>query len=112
MGDEDVVLAIGAYEAAFCAHVATFYVFKMTEVMFMQIQYMGIYRDDVLVIFAGKKSKNKKASWLYQYQTLVNRIVGGGFLQFKTEVWALTVFKSKFDMLHKGETRDATEENG
>eukprot|EP00957_Ditylum_brightwellii_P211448 15366177-Ditylum_brightwellii.AAC.1 len=70
MGDKDVALAIGAYEAAFCTNVVASYVFKMTE-------------------------------------TLVNRIVGGGFLQFTTEVWAPTVFQSKFDMLHKGEMRDA-----
>eukprot|EP00957_Ditylum_brightwellii_P008662 657654-Ditylum_brightwellii.AAC.1 len=46
MGDEDVALAIRAYEAAFCADVVASYVFEMTEVMFMQMQYRGIYRDD------------------------------------------------------------------
>eukprot|EP00957_Ditylum_brightwellii_P084334 6413380-Ditylum_brightwellii.AAC.1 len=35
MGDKDLVLAIGAYEAAFCADVVASYVFEMTEVMFM-----------------------------------------------------------------------------
>eukprot|EP00957_Ditylum_brightwellii_P195240 14874161-Ditylum_brightwellii.AAC.1 len=46
MGDEDVALAIGAYEAAFCADVVASYIFEMTEVMFMQTKYRGIYRDD------------------------------------------------------------------
>eukprot|EP00957_Ditylum_brightwellii_P082610 6280769-Ditylum_brightwellii.AAC.1 len=64
MGDEDVALAIGAYEAAFCANVVASYVFKMTEVMFMQTQYRGIYRDNGVVIFIWKWSKNKIASWL------------------------------------------------
>eukprot|EP00957_Ditylum_brightwellii_P072151 5484018-Ditylum_brightwellii.AAC.1 len=36
MGDEDVALAIGTYEAAFCTDAITSYVFKMTEMMFMQ----------------------------------------------------------------------------
>eukprot|EP00957_Ditylum_brightwellii_P180071 13717254-Ditylum_brightwellii.AAC.1 len=36
MGDEDVALAISAYEATFCANVIASYVFEMTEVMFMQ----------------------------------------------------------------------------
>eukprot|EP00957_Ditylum_brightwellii_P125396 9557515-Ditylum_brightwellii.AAC.1 len=107
MGDKDVALAIGAYEAAFCTDVVASYVFEMTEVMFMQTQYRGIYRDDGLVLFVGKWSKNEIASWLCQYQTLLNRIVGGCFLQFTTEVWALTAFQSKFDELHKGETEDA-----
>eukprot|EP00957_Ditylum_brightwellii_P084787 6447175-Ditylum_brightwellii.AAC.1 len=68
MGDEDVALAISAYEAAFCANVVASYVFKMMEVMFMQTQYRGIYRD--------------------------NGIVGGGFFQFTTKVWESTAFKS------------------
>eukprot|EP00957_Ditylum_brightwellii_P176163 13413854-Ditylum_brightwellii.AAC.1 len=107
MGDEDVALAIGAYEAVFCANVVASYVFEMTEVMFMQTQYRGFYRDDGLVIFVGKWSKNKIASWLCQYQTLVNMIMGGGFLQFTTEVWELMAFQNKFDMMYKGEMRDA-----
>lgn len=58
------------------------------------------------MIFIGKWSKNEIASWLCQYQTLVNRIVGRDFLQFTTKVWEPTAFQNKFDMLHKGETRD------
>eukprot|EP00957_Ditylum_brightwellii_P195642 14907252-Ditylum_brightwellii.AAC.1 len=81
----------------------------MTEVVFMQTQYRGIYRDDGLVIFVGKWSRNKIASWLRQYQTLANRIVGGGFLQFTTEVWEPTTFQDEFNMLHRGETRNAPE---
>eukprot|EP00957_Ditylum_brightwellii_P158100 12034380-Ditylum_brightwellii.AAC.1 len=46
MGDEDVALAIGAYEVAFCADVVASHVFEMMEVMYMQMQYRGIYRDD------------------------------------------------------------------
>eukprot|EP00957_Ditylum_brightwellii_P095556 7278172-Ditylum_brightwellii.AAC.1 len=55
----------------------------MTEVMFMQMQYRETYR--------------------------VNRIVGGGFLQFTTEVWEPTAFQDEFNKLHKGKTRDAPE---
>eukprot|EP00957_Ditylum_brightwellii_P019951 1505832-Ditylum_brightwellii.AAC.1 len=46
-------------------------------------------------------------SALHWEMTLVNRVVGGGFLQFTTEVCAPTSFQSKFDKLHKGETEDA-----
>eukprot|EP00957_Ditylum_brightwellii_P059195 4492538-Ditylum_brightwellii.AAC.1 len=62
MGDEDVALAIGAYEAAFCTDVVTAYVFEITEVMFTRTQYKGIYRDDGLVIFEGKWSRDKIGS--------------------------------------------------
>lgn len=44
MGDEDAALAIGSYEAAFCADVIVSFNFKITEVMFMQTQYRDIYR--------------------------------------------------------------------
>eukprot|EP00957_Ditylum_brightwellii_P060523 4595395-Ditylum_brightwellii.AAC.1 len=107
MGEEDVAIAIGAYEAAFCADVVASYVFEITEMMFMQTQYRGIYRDDGLVIFVWKWSRNKISSWLRRYQTLVNRIVGGDFLQFTTKVWESMAFQNKFNMLHKGGTRDA-----
>eukprot|EP00957_Ditylum_brightwellii_P136268 10392469-Ditylum_brightwellii.AAC.1 len=73
MGDKDVALVIGAYEAALCADAIASYI----------------------------------ASLLCQHQTSVNRIVNGGFLQFTTDVWAPTVFQGKFNMLHKGEMRDA-----
>eukprot|EP00957_Ditylum_brightwellii_P102370 7803545-Ditylum_brightwellii.AAC.1 len=62
MGDEDVALAIRAYKAAFCTDVVTSYAFKMTEVMFMRTQYRGIYRDNGLVIFEGKWSRDEIAS--------------------------------------------------
>eukprot|EP00957_Ditylum_brightwellii_P017899 1348296-Ditylum_brightwellii.AAC.1 len=62
MGDKDVALAKGVYEAAFCADVVASYVFEMTEVMFLRTQYRGIYRDDVLVIFEGKWSRDEIAS--------------------------------------------------
>eukprot|EP00957_Ditylum_brightwellii_P030178 2283572-Ditylum_brightwellii.AAC.1 len=81
MGDEDVALAIVAHEAAFCTNVVASYVFEMMEVMFMQTQYRGIYRD--------------------------NRIAGGGFLQFTTKIWEPMAFQSRLNMLHKEETRDA-----
>eukprot|EP00957_Ditylum_brightwellii_P091776 6988179-Ditylum_brightwellii.AAC.1 len=65
--------------------------------------------DVVLAISPYEASfcTNVVASYEFEMtETLVNRIVGRGFLQFTTEVWALTAFQSKFDMFHKGETKD------
>eukprot|EP00957_Ditylum_brightwellii_P089463 6812750-Ditylum_brightwellii.AAC.1 len=76
-------LAIGAYEAAFCADVVASYVFEMTEVMFTRTQYRGIYRDNGLVIFEGKWPRDEIASWLRRY----------GLLQFTTEVWEPSAFQ-------------------
>eukprot|EP00957_Ditylum_brightwellii_P106324 8111824-Ditylum_brightwellii.AAC.1 len=62
----------------------------MAETCFLQTTHWGIYRDDGLVIFTGKWTRMQIARWLSQYQTLVNRIVEGDYLQFTTEVWSPT----------------------
>eukprot|EP00957_Ditylum_brightwellii_P164101 12494864-Ditylum_brightwellii.AAC.1 len=49
ISDEDIVLAIGAYESAFLADIVASYVFKETEECFVKCIFRGIYRDDGLV---------------------------------------------------------------
>eukprot|EP00957_Ditylum_brightwellii_P043513 3298708-Ditylum_brightwellii.AAC.1 len=90
MADEDIALAIGTYKSAFCANIVASYTFEMTEISFMQEKHRGIYQDDGLVIFTGKWTRMKIARWLIQYQTLVNKIVEGNYLQFTTEVCSPT----------------------
>eukprot|EP00957_Ditylum_brightwellii_P156006 11874290-Ditylum_brightwellii.AAC.1 len=46
MEDEDIALAIGAYELAFCADIVASYVFEMAEISFLQARHRGIYRDN------------------------------------------------------------------
>eukprot|EP00957_Ditylum_brightwellii_P021972 1657210-Ditylum_brightwellii.AAC.1 len=106
MKDEDITITIGAFEPAFSADVVASYAFKMTEVSFICLKYRGIYRDDGLVIFWGKWSKNKIAQCLCWYHTLVDRIAGGTYLQFTTELWAPTDFQQEFDEEHKGKDKD------
>ena len=43
MVDEDIALALGAYEAAFCTDVVASYVFEMTEVMVLKLAYRGTF---------------------------------------------------------------------
>eukprot|EP00957_Ditylum_brightwellii_P053541 4057095-Ditylum_brightwellii.AAC.1 len=51
-GDEDENgLAIGAYEAAFCADVGATYVYEMNENILNKLRFAGTYRDDRLTIF-------------------------------------------------------------
>eukprot|EP00957_Ditylum_brightwellii_P047893 3637461-Ditylum_brightwellii.AAC.1 len=88
MEDEGIVLAIGAYESAFCADIIASYVFEMTEMSFLQGRHRGIYCNNGLVIFIGKQTRMQIVLWLSQYQTLVNKIAEGDYLQFTTEVWS------------------------
>eukprot|EP00957_Ditylum_brightwellii_P010673 808274-Ditylum_brightwellii.AAC.1 len=69
---KDIVLAIGAYKSAFCTNA----------------KHRGIYRDDGLVVFTGKCTRMQVARWLSRYQTLVNKIVEGDYLQFIMEIWS------------------------
>eukprot|EP00957_Ditylum_brightwellii_P192247 14634495-Ditylum_brightwellii.AAC.1 len=46
LSNEDVALAIGAYEAAFFADIVASYVFKMTGECFTEYVFRGIYRGD------------------------------------------------------------------
>eukprot|EP00957_Ditylum_brightwellii_P129893 9907854-Ditylum_brightwellii.AAC.2 len=105
MDDEDMALAIRAFESAYSADAVALYIFKMTEVSFIWLRYRGIYRDDGLVVFDGKWFKNEITRWLCWYQTLVNQIVGDTYLQFTTELWELTEFKHEVESGHeiKGE---------
>eukprot|EP00957_Ditylum_brightwellii_P102283 7797420-Ditylum_brightwellii.AAC.1 len=46
ISEEDVALAIGAYESAFLADIVASYVFEEMEECFVKCIYRGIYRDD------------------------------------------------------------------
>eukprot|EP00957_Ditylum_brightwellii_P067802 5146567-Ditylum_brightwellii.AAC.1 len=55
LSDEDVALAIGAYELAFLADIVVSYIFKETGECFRECVFRGIYRDDGLVVFVGQQ---------------------------------------------------------
>eukprot|EP00957_Ditylum_brightwellii_P125519 9567517-Ditylum_brightwellii.AAC.1 len=69
--DKDVVLAIGAYESAFFANIVASYVFEKTEECFEMRQW----------------SKKETQKWLQCYQSIVNKLAGGDYLQLTTNLW-------------------------
>eukprot|EP00957_Ditylum_brightwellii_P205124 15342379-Ditylum_brightwellii.AAC.1 len=74
-----------------------------------------IYRDDGLVAFVGQQNKSEIQEWLWKYQSLVNKLAGGKYLQFTTKLWQpfpankdnSPVWKDKKEkgvtVIHKGE---------
>eukprot|EP00957_Ditylum_brightwellii_P116481 8885109-Ditylum_brightwellii.AAC.1 len=70
MSDEDVALAIGAYELAFLVDIVASCMFEETEECFRECILRGIYRDDGLVVFVGPRNKGKIQEWLQKYQSL------------------------------------------
>ena len=57
-GDEGLEtkgLAIGGYESAFLADLVASYLLEVTNNQFKEVLWIGIYRDDGLLVFKGKK---------------------------------------------------------
>eukprot|EP00957_Ditylum_brightwellii_P209830 15363444-Ditylum_brightwellii.AAC.1 len=51
------------------------------------MKYAGTYRDDGLTIFEGQKTTEEAIRCVCDFQLQVNKVVGGTFFQFTTEVW-------------------------
>ena len=80
-------LAIGAYEAAFCADVSAAYIYEKSEKLLKKLRYAGSYRNDGLAIFNHRLSTKQAIHWLRRFQLQVDKLVGGSFFQFTAEVW-------------------------
>eukprot|EP00957_Ditylum_brightwellii_P004262 324329-Ditylum_brightwellii.AAC.1 len=67
LSDKDVALAIGAYESAF---IVASYVFEETGECSTNCVFRGVYQDNGLVVFVGKRNKQEIQEWLRKYQSL------------------------------------------
>ena len=56
---EEQGLAIGGYESDFLADLVASYLFEKASPIFRPTIYHGIYRDDGLVVFKGKKKASE-----------------------------------------------------
>ena len=61
---EEQGLVIGRYKSAFLADLVASYLFKKVIPIFRSAFYHGIYRDEGLVVFKGKKEKSEIKYWL------------------------------------------------
>ena len=52
-----------------------------------QITYHGIYSDDGIVVFKGKKSVQEIKDRLLEFQYIVKKAVGNQHLQFTVYIW-------------------------
>ena len=63
------------------------YLFEKAKANFRPTIYHGIYRDDGLVVFKGKKKASEIKDWLEEFQKTVNTAAGNQHLQFTAEIW-------------------------
>eukprot|EP00957_Ditylum_brightwellii_P015344 1154936-Ditylum_brightwellii.AAC.1 len=46
-----------------------------------------MYKDDGLVVFAGRQNKREIQVWLQKYQNLVKELAGSDYLKFTIKLW-------------------------
>ena len=63
------------------------YILEISEDLFEDSTYNGIYRDDGIDIREGQKSDKKICDWLESFQDRVNEKCGSDHLQFTAEIW-------------------------
>ena len=61
---------------ALLAKLVASYLFEINKAILNPTTYLGIYLDDGLVVFNGKKSVNEITYWLEGYHQTVNRASG------------------------------------
>ena len=75
-----VDIFIGGYESAFLSDLVASYLFEKAKSNFHSKTYHGIYRDDGLVVFTGKKSAREIKDWLEEFDQTVNEAAGNQHL--------------------------------
>ena len=63
------------------------YLFDKASPIFRTKIYYGIYQDDGLVVFKGKKKTSEIKDWLEKFQQTVNLAAGNQHLKFTAEIW-------------------------
>ena len=81
-------LTIGGYESAWLADLVGAYVLLECQEQFNSTIYKGMYRDDGLAVFPTRLTQEEIVSWRNEFQTRVNEIAEGDYLQYTCEIWA------------------------
>lgn len=86
---DDKGLAIGGYESSFLADLVASFLLECTNKKFFDhlTVHHGIYCDYGLASFKGKISEDNILHWLGHFQTAINILTGGTFLQFTVVLW-------------------------
>ena len=84
---EEQGLAIGGYESVFLVDLVASYLFEKSKIIFLPTIYHGIYLDDGLVVFKGKKKASEIKDWLEEFQQTANTAAGNRHLKFTAEIW-------------------------
>ena len=73
-------LAIGVYESLLLANLVVSYLFEKSKEILNRTTYPGIYCDDGLVVFKGKKGIQEIKYCLAEFQQIVDKLAGNQHL--------------------------------
>jgi hypothetical protein len=81
-------LTIGGFESAWLADLVASYILDVTNHRFRRTTvYAGIYRDDGLLVFRGKRTVAEIHRWWQSLQHEINEIAEGSYFQVKMVLW-------------------------
>jgi hypothetical protein len=80
-------LTIGGCESAWLSDFVAAYIFEQVDEKFSDTRFVGMYRDDGLVVFNSKKTKAQIQTRLNDIQLTVDELCGNSFLQFTAVMW-------------------------
>ena len=104
---EERGLTIGGYESAWLADLVMSYLLEVTyDTLYDPMHFFGVYRDDGLAVFKGKKTTNEIQEWLESFQSDVDDIAGNNFLKFTAVVWDPLNHHSEWDISNTAITVD------
>ena len=85
--NKEQYLAIDGYELEFLSNLVVSYLFDKSKELLNQTTYHGIYHNEGLVMFKGKKSVQEIKYWLEEFQHIVYKAAVNQQLQFAAEIW-------------------------
>ena len=70
--------------------------FEKCSNQFKEVLWKGIYRDNGLLLFKGKKSLSEIKRWREDFQIRVHKIAGNQYLQFTCKIWMPNTSSSRY----------------
>ena len=80
-------LTIGGYKSGWLADLIASFIFEKAQQQFEDTHFFGIYRDDGLAAFKGRKETSELTEWLQNFQSQVNIITQSEDVQFTMVIW-------------------------
>ena len=69
------------------SNMVAYYMFEKAKTLLNRTTYHGIYHNEGMVVFKGKKSVQEIKDWLSDFQQTVDRAAGNQHLHLTSKIW-------------------------